>query len=707
MAATSVDNSGNNPPDSENIIDTNGFDYDEEEPNFSDSEDYADDITDEELLGDILEKKPREYTGIDTCIVVDDVPQVGTDRSDKLQNVLRKLFSKYGKVQSEHFPKDEETGKTKGYAFYEYQSALGAAEAVKLAHGYKLDKSHTLSVNLFTDFDRFANVPEEWVAPARQPFKDYGNLNSWLENSFCYDQFSVMYNNNNASCTAIYQNSHGEPTLLQERERWTESYTQWSPLGTYIATIHSKGIAFWGGQNFEQIKRFAHSGVQMIDFSPCERFLITFSPVVEKKDDQQIMVWDVRTGKIKRGFNCEPTVMWPIFKWSFDGSYFARNAGDGFLSIYDTTDFRLIGNKSMKIDGLKDFAWSPTDNIISYWTPEDRDTPAHVNIIRVPEKVSISTRNVYHVAECKMHWQKSGDYLCVKIDRYKTKKEEKNQVKYGGVYHSFDIYRIREKEIPVEKLKIEETIIAFAWEPVGTKFAIIYGESPRITVSFYDINSASGKNISCMGSFEKRQANTIFWSPRGQFVVIAGLRNMNSTLEFIDTSDMSVMTSADHHLVSDVEWDPTGRYIATGVSYWVNKVDNAYWIWNFQGKLLHKQPLNQFCVLLWRPIPSSLLSETEIKKIKKDIKKYYPKFQHEDKMRESKASKEQIERRRKLKSDFETWQIMFMKQFAEELERRLELRNGVNTDVFGEDSDNLEEETIEYIISVESKVLDS
>ena len=41
-------------------------------------------------------------------------------------------------------------------------------------------------------------------------------------------------------------------------------------------------------------------------------------------------------------------------------------------------------------------------------------------------------------------------------------------------------------------MEIKECIIAFAWEPVGHKFAIIQGESPRITVSFYKVQTGGG-----------------------------------------------------------------------------------------------------------------------------------------------------------------------------------------------------------------------
>jgi len=88
---------------------------------------------------------------------------------------------------------------------------------------------------------------------------------------------------------------------------------------------------------------------------------------------------------------------------------------------------------------------------------------------------------------------------------------------------------------------------------------------------------------------------------------------MNGVLEFVDTADMTVMMQAEHFMATDVEWDPTGRYVATSVSWWGHKVDNAYWLWNFQGKLLYKQPLDRFCQLQWRPRPPSLLSDDHLK----------------------------------------------------------------------------------------------
>lgn len=62
------------------------------------------------------------------------------------------------------------------------------------------------------------------------------------------------------------------------------------------------------------------------------------------------------------------------------------------------------------------------------------------------------------------------------------------------------------------------------------------------------------------------------------YVCDVGLRvlllyySMNGVLEFIDTADMTVMAQTEHFMATDVEWDPTGRYVITGVSWWGHKV---------------------------------------------------------------------------------------------------------------------------------------
>lgn len=77
----------------------------------------------------------------------------------------------------------------------------------------------------------------------------------------------------------------------------------------------------------------------------------------------------------------------------------------------------------------------------------------------------------------------------------------------------------------------------------------------------------------------------------------------------------------------------------TAVSSWKTTVDNGYWIWTFQGRILKRVNLNAFNQLLWRPRPPTLLTAEQIKEIKKNLKKYSAQFESKDRMRLTRASK--------------------------------------------------------------------
>lgn len=153
-------------------------------------------------------------------------------------------------------------------------------------------------------------------------------------------------------------------------------------------------------------------------------------------------------------------------------------------------------------------------------------------------------------------------------------RKEKNETKYSGMYCNFEIFHMREKQVPVDSVELKESIHAFAWEPIGSKFAIIHGDAPSISVSFYEVRQ--GMTPSLLRKLEKRACNHLFWSPNGQFIVLAGLgSNGGGSLEFLDTNDFVIMNTTDHFQASDVEWDPTGRYVITAVSSWKTKVDTG------------------------------------------------------------------------------------------------------------------------------------
>jgi translation initiation factor 3 subunit B len=515
-----------------------------------------------DLLGDFLKTKPCETDGVESVIVVDNIPKVGPARQEKLKIVIDKLFTSCGEIVKSYYPKDEEEN-TKGYVFLEYKKPENAEEAVRTFNNHRLDKSHTFAVNLFTDFQKYADIPKDWEPPTPQPFKVQNDLYNFLTEPDAQDQYCVVAESAPGSIQVqFWQNTQPDQSELLTRERFTETFVKWSPKGTYIVTFHKPGVVIWGGSSFVKINKFAHPSTQFVDFSPCEQYLVTYGPA---PNGQKIVIWDIRTGTEKRSFISDGSASMSMVRWSKDDKYVAR-MGDNAIHIYETPSFFLLDMKSIKIPGIRNFSWSPTDNVIAYWVAEETDVPAKVVLLEIPKKREIRTKNLFNVADCKIHWQKSGDFLCVKVDRFsKLKKDKKDSdVKFLGMFYNFEIFHMREKDIPVDSVEIKDTILAFAWEPVGSKFSIIHGEPSSANVSFYE--TKKGQEPIMIKKMEKKICSHLFWSPRGQFIVLANCQM--GAFEFVDTNDFITMNSGDHYRASEVEWDPTGRYVVTGITSW-------------------------------------------------------------------------------------------------------------------------------------------
>jgi translation initiation factor 3 subunit B len=91
--------------------------------------------------------------------------------------------------------------------------------------------------------------------------------------TFRGDEVEVHWHGKPSQCKLAYK--HPAPN-------WTDLYVSWSPLGTYFVTLHRPGMRLWGGPSWTAQQKFAHPLVKLLDFSPCEKYLVTWShdPIV-------------------------------------------------------------------------------------------------------------------------------------------------------------------------------------------------------------------------------------------------------------------------------------------------------------------------------------------------------------------------------------------------------------------------------------------
>ena len=77
------------------------------------------------------------------------------------------------------------------------------------------------------------------------------------------------------------------------------------------------------------------------------------------------------------------------------------------------------------------------------------------------------------------------------------------------------------------------------------------------------------------------------WWPQGKNLVLGGLKAMNGQLEFFGVDDMEPYRAAEHFMCTNVEWDPTGRYVATSVTS-IHQMENGFNLWLFNGTPLYR-----------------------------------------------------------------------------------------------------------------------
>lgn len=668
---------------------------------------------------DLYQEDALEFEGgFRNVIVVDNLPVVPPEKFEKLENVVRKIYSQIGVIKDGGLwmPVNPETQKSLGYCFIEYNTPQEAELAREKTHGYKLDKSHIFAVNLFDDFDKFMNVPDEWTPAEIKPYTPGENLQQWLTDEKARDQFVIRA----SAFTEVFWNDPRQmtPELVYRRQYWTESYVQWSPLGTYLATVHRQGAAVWGGATtFNRLMRYAHPQVKLIDFSPGEKYLVTYSShePSNPRDTHRVVlnIFDVRTGKMMRDFKGNADefttggsggvsgVSWPVFRWGGgkEDKYFAR-IGKNIISVYETETFTLIDKKSLKVENVVDFCWSPTDPILALFVPElgGGNQPARVSLVQIPGKEELRQKNLFSVSDCKMYWQSNGEYLAVKVDRYtKTKK---------STYTGFELFHIKERDIPIEVLELDnknDKIIAFAWEPKGHRFAVIHGDSPRPDISFYTMRTAHNVGrVQKLTTLKSKQANALYWSPGGRFIVLAGLKGFNGQLEFYNVDELETMAAGEHFMATDIDWDPTGRYVATSVTS-VHEMENGFHIWSFNGKLLYSVPKDHFYQFLWRPRPPSFLTAEKEEEIAKNLKKYSKKYEAEDQDVSLQLSEQDRKKRKMLQEEWEDWVAKWKKLHEEERELRIQLRDGEASDA--EEEYEAKEVEVEEVLDVKEEVI--
>lgn len=130
--------------------------------------------------------------------------------------------------------------------------------------------------------------------------QSHGETMAWMLDPRGRDQFLIQHAREHVVCWNDPKKRAAEPFFA--RPFWSDGPMCWSPLGTYVATLHPQGVALWVSKAsgaFERITRFSCPGVAKVDFSAQEELLTCYSVKQQRHAPVNVLmtIFDCRSGR--------------------------------------------------------------------------------------------------------------------------------------------------------------------------------------------------------------------------------------------------------------------------------------------------------------------------------------------------------------------------------------------------------------------------
>lgn len=79
---------------------------------------------------------------------------------------------------------------------------------------------------------------------------------------------------------------------------------------------------------------------------------------------------------------------------------FIARLGRNAISVYEAPDMVLLDKRSLKLEGVQDFEWSPKDDILCAYQSEQAggNLPARISLIKLPERTELRQKNLFSVS---------------------------------------------------------------------------------------------------------------------------------------------------------------------------------------------------------------------------------------------------------------------------------------------------------------------
>ncbi|CAE1174123.1 EIF2A [Acanthosepion pharaonis] len=342
--------------------------------------------------------------------------------------------------------------------------------------------------------------------------------------------------------------------------------------GKYFAWSDDEKIHIVETSNCKKVQTIERPKTAGLSFSPLGTYLVSVDVASQSKADKDkpnLIIWNVATGELIKGFNHKRLGEWKP-EWSPDDKIMTRLHNND-VEFYEKGSFET---PIARIHATKISQYSlSNNNHVAFCIPGSKGQPSNVRVFKYPNinGCPVANKSFFKADKTSLHWNKSGNGLLVI-----TSTETSASSYYGetGLHY----LSVKGEGCLVPRAK-DGPVYHVEWSPNSMEFCVVYGFMPA---------KATIYNLKCdpVFDFGTGPRNAAYYNPQGNILCLAGFGNLQGNLEFWDVKQKKLINTSKAMDTTYFCWCPDGEHFITATMAPRLRVGNGYKLWHYSGSIL-------------------------------------------------------------------------------------------------------------------------
>nr|XP_061811900.1 eukaryotic translation initiation factor 2A-like [Nerophis lumbriciformis] len=376
--------------------------------------------------------------------------------------------------------------------------------------------------------------------------------------------------------------------------------------GSLLAWCNGKSVSVARTSDGSSVATLELPKTTLLEFSPLGNVLVTWQPYTKSADAAQgepnLRLWKLPgAGPLKAFFQKKAEAWCP--SWSADEKMAVRMVSNE-LHFFEDNNFDVIASKLLVLK-VSNFELSPGSHPgkVCVYVPGSKGGPSLVRIFQYPNwGAALATKSFFKADRVSMLWNNKASAALVTAS---TEVDKSGASYYGEqTLHYLNVGG----ETALVQLPKNGPVYDVAWSPNSSEFCVVYGFMPAKATVF---------NLKCDAVFDfgTGPRNAVYYSPKGNILVLAGFGNLRGHMEVWDAKKYKQVSKLQAENSTHFSWCPDGEHVLTATCSPRLRVGNGFQVRHYSGGVAHAHETPDGAELWearWQPFPEGTFPERPV-----------------------------------------------------------------------------------------------